>query len=103
MTNTSDRIKLECPVCGRHTYVSTRTGDVYTHNVPEQIPVRVCAQSRVQVVLPDGELHRSGPLVAPPHPARIMSADSERVPHPDGPSQSVRTLRGGLPTLGRHR
>lgn len=94
--NNPDACTYECLDCGRTTKVNRRTGRVYSHQIPGGI--RVClASGTLALPVQDGN-----PPELPPLRSNTTSV-SQPKPVADGPSTSVRTVRGGLPSLGRRR
>lgn len=92
-----DAVDYECPDCGARTKANKRRGNLYSHQVPGA--VKVCSASGRRVL--SGRRGGGAPQLPPlrPEPAPPVSP----VFSDSGPSSSVRTVSGGLPTLGKRR
>jgi hypothetical protein len=86
-----------CERCGARTAYNRRTGRLYSH--PEPGTTRACPHGGALVAAPTGEEAVIIPADPPPAP-RVVATRPLRG---DEESVSVRTVRGGLPGLGRRR
>jgi hypothetical protein len=88
-----DAIEIECPHCGATTQANSRTGLLYSHQIPGK--VETCPESGKGVIDSSGG---DPPLIEP-------LADPAPPPAPppirSGASRSVRAVSGGLPGHGR--
>jgi hypothetical protein len=88
-------VPYRCTGCGVDTKANRRTGFLYSHPLPGS--TEVCPESGRGVIDPEGGIE------FPPMPIQSRGepepANQPRVA--PGPSQSVRTVSGGLPSHGR--
>lgn len=91
-----DSVEFECSQCGAKTRANRRTGRLYSHPIPES--TEVCRAS-ASVVL-DAEGGAVPTLERVEEPPQVSDV-TVRVREEE--SNSVRTVSGGLPTLGRRR
>lgn len=94
--NNLTAVPHRCAECGSDTRANRRTGLLYSHTRPGS--TEVCPDSGRGVLDPEGG--------APPEV--MLPPQSRKEPEPgsqprvaSGPSQSVRTVSGGLPSHGR--
>ena len=103
MVGTPDRVRYQCPECGRITYVSRRNGEVYSHNVPGRTPVRVCPHSGACVLSVESWV-QAPPVTAPYlEPERGNSTEVSGQFFDQESGVSVRAVSAGLPGHGRRR
>ena len=88
-----------CDLCGQRTKSNLKTGVVHSHNLHGT--VAVCANSG-KFIGPVGQIVELELL--PPKPLEPTQSGRKVVSkgYSDRPSTSVRTISGGLPSLGKH-
>jgi hypothetical protein len=89
-----DAEPVQCPQCGAKTAVNLRTGALYSHALPGKTKACTAGGSLVMECR-DGQ----PPQIAEVEPAKPAPAPRQIVPDEHG--ESVRTVSGGLPGLGR--
>lgn len=92
-----DSIPFTCPKCGATTKANRRTGRIYSHQPPGELIA--CSESGNVVTQAEGGAVKTLP------PLRSATPEEPASAHPavDAPSTSVRTVPGGLPSLGKKR
>jgi hypothetical protein len=90
-----DSVPSDCPVCGTHTRANRRTGLLYSHLLPQT--TQSCPGAAQPALPPEGGeapllQHADQDKSVTPPTVEVRVADTAR---------SVRTVRGGLPGLGR--
>ena len=94
------RRKAPCYHCGRIVSVSRRRGQLYTHNLPES--TIVCPASQTLDPSIPATRPPKNPPVQPLPLVKPRQAVQHDLPVDDRwPSSSVRTVSGGLPTMGK--
>jgi hypothetical protein len=96
-THNPDTVMALCPGCDREIRTNRRTGLLYSHQLPDS--TEVCSSSAAALLPPEGGpppfvLQPATPETPPVRRFRTRLRDA---------SQSVRTVRGGLPGLGRRK
>lgn len=89
--------KAPCPDCAKAVFVNERTGRLYSHQ--EVGSTSACSASGREVETPSVE----GVDPVTPPPLRAAAAEPQPRRQQEHPSESVRTVRGGLPGLGKRR
>ncbi|GAA3484801.1 hypothetical protein GCM10018966_093330 [Streptomyces yanii] len=93
-----DAIPFTCPRCGAETKANRRTGRLYSHQAPGKL--LACGASDSQIMARQRGKSLTLPPLREPKPPEVPT---RAAPVTEGHSTSVRTVSGGLPSLGRRR